>query len=341
MIYGSTPIGFDEMQIDVPVTLGDILKIQKTLPADAGIREELPEAKLLGKIVSAPLEYDPSVLVAIPRSKNRDQYGLSNDSFDGNDYWRCYECSTLTKYGMPVYCLMTIQYNSNSPFIVESKSLKLYLNSFNMTKQEFADPGHCVSSMIGRIQSDLEKILGIKPYVNSYDVASNNFKEFKDLQSIVDYSSIVSEGYSADRHILTPSYIIGHKTVNWKFEGFRSNCKITNQPDYATVLISAYDCKNGIDPISLVKYLTSFRSENHFHEECCELIFNDLNETFKPNFLNVTCSYTRRGGIDISPSRQTKRKQPSNSTGFENIYFDAKNGSIERFDVTPFRTIYQ
>ncbi len=331
-------LGIDELNTDVPYvgTLAESLMKARKPP----VVEELPEAKLLGKIVSAPLEYDPSVLVAIPRSKNRDQYGLTNESFDGNDYWRCYECSTITKYGMPVYFMMTIQYNSNSPFIVESKSLKLYLNSFNMTKQDFAEPKHCINSMVNRVQSDLEKILGVKPEVSTYDNISNDFSNFKDLEIIVDYSSIVSEGYNVDKHILSPSYLREHKTITWKFEGFRSNCKITNQPDYASVFISTYNCVDGIDPVSLVKYLTSFRNENHFHEECCELIFKDLNEVFKPASLFVTCSYTRRGGIDISPSRQTKKKIDT-LNNFQNIYYDAKGIVKEQFDVTPARTIYQ
>jgi 7-cyano-7-deazaguanine reductase len=323
---------------DNPETFAERLKkAQSPRKGDSEYKEQ-PEARLLGKIISIPIEYDPGILVAIPRSQNRDKHGMGSPSFDGNDYWRCYECSTLTLYGMPVYFMMTIQYDSNSPCIVESKSLKLYLNSFNMTKQEFSEPSKCITAMCDLVKFDLEAILGVKPEVSSYDYAGNDYSQYKDLQSIVDYSWIASEGYNVERDILKISYIREHKTVQWKFEGFRSNCRITNQPDYATVFISAHQCYNGIDPVSLVKYLTSFRNENHFHEECCELIFTHLNDTYNPCNLYVTCSYTRRGGIDISPTRFTKKPA---DTKLDYLTKGVSGTPDFKYTITPARTQYQ
>jgi len=297
---------------------------------------ELPEATLLGKKVAHPETYDPSILVAVPRSQNREQYAITDNDFDGSDYWRCYEFSTLTKYGIPVYSMLIIQYPSNSLNIVESKSLKLYLNSFNMTKQRSEETKIVLIEARDKIKEDLTKILGTeKIAVGFSDQEGFGFKDadYTNLHKIVDYSKITSEGYNVDKSILRPSYIKDHKNVKWKFDGFRSNCKITNQPDYATVFIDYYG-NEGIDPVSLIKYLTSFRNENHFHEECCELIFKDIQDRFNPQNLNIICNYTRRGGIDITPLRYTKREEALGGI----LWQDKKHVYFEH---TPGRTIYQ
>jgi len=278
------------------------------------VKEILPEATLLGKIVAAPKRYDPSILVAVPRSQNRELYGITNKDFDGNDLWRCYECSTITIFGMPVYFIMTIQYPSDSEFIVESKSLKLYLNSFNNTKSRHANKNDVIREYLKKVKEDLDNLLKTNTRVYSQSMTGLegviSMDEqlgagYKNLEDIVDYSLIASEGYTRREDLLKKNALREGKNSKFKFEGFRSNCKITNQPDYATVFIKI-NSYEGIDPVSLVKYLTSFRNENHFHEECCEIIFKDINSFFTPHNLSVTCCYTRRGGIDISPTRSIK-----------------------------------
>ena len=282
------------------------------------------EGTLLGKNVSAPSYYDPSVLVAVPRTVNRDQYGITNADFEGNDLWRCYECSTLTKNGMPVYFSLNIQYNSNSPFLVESKSLKLYLNSFNMHRSAFDTIIGTYRGYVASVIHDLKNILGVDVAVWSDDfeirLTYNKFDEYVKLQDLIDYSMISDGGYKVNKDLLKTSPLVFDKNNKYVFSGFRSNCKVTKQPDYATVYINI--TSGGLDPVSLVKYLTSYRNEEHLHEECCELIYKHLLEVYNPKELQVSCCYTRRGGIDITPSRYLKRQGfITNSTSYDEQYF--------------------
>ncbi len=282
------------------------------------------EGTLLGQRVSAPTTYTPEILVKVPRSENREQYNITNADFKGIDNWYCYECSALTATGAPIYFGMVISYPADSEYIVESKSLKLYLNSFNMERMAMTDPGNARCEFMDLVQADLTELLSTEVTVESFThedfvpgegfgyrckvKLENIVEEFTPLESLVDYSSIDigSEEFQENWRLLEYSNRFADRKFKISFSGFRSNCKVTHQPDYATVFIE-YAGDEGVDFESLMRYLTSFRNESHFHEECCEVIFKRLLTKFEPKLLWVRCNYTRRGGIDINPTRYISR----------------------------------
>lgn len=262
---------------------------------------------LLGKKVSGSENYDPSLLVAIPRFENRRQYKIENENlpFKGWDVWHAYEFSCLTNNGIPVTRLMKIKYSCDSEFIVESKSLKLYLNSFNMTRYGYTVE-NCLDICKKTIEQDLSKKLktevsisfidnnakrvdifsGFENIINSIDEKTLKIENFNEAPELLK----IYQTYKSDKHYLT-------------FDSLRSNCRVTHQPDFGDVFIY-YNSKKHIHEVSLFKYLCSFRSEFHFHEECCEMIYKRLFDLLdKDDELFVCALYTRRGGIDICPSR--------------------------------------
>ena len=254
-----------------------------------------------------PDEVDPSLLVGVPRVLNRTAYEINEDDlpFEGSDTWNCYEFSTLANNGFPVSGLLRVVYPSDSPNIVESKSLKLYLNSFNMMKNGDSIDA-ILSNIEGRIYEDLSKCLGteavdvclmfedgitrkpiegdfiqVERYVDPAKITFDQFNESPDTLQVVD-----SDGY--------PKL--------WRSAVLRSNCRVTNQPDWGDVYIAIKGEKT-VTPESLLQYIVSMRKENHFHEEICECIYKRLHDLVKPDELFVACLYTRRGGIDINPLR--------------------------------------
>jgi 7-cyano-7-deazaguanine reductase len=276
------------------------------------------EGTLLGQRVSAPEFYSPDILVMVPRSENREQYGITNDTFNGYDDWYAYECSCLTDYGIPVQFALQITYTSDSKYIVESKSLKLYLNSFNMERMgrtiELAKQNFIIKVLLdlqNRLGLPISKKFNNTIEVKELDVHTDLTHSYTNIYSIVDTYNVTCTEFNETPEVLkeNPEY----KTLQVYFDGYRSNCKITNQPDYATVFINI-SSNIGTDPSSLLKYLTSFRNESHFHEECCEAIFERLTYYYKPSKLLVRCNYTRRGGIDINPTRYSGSILPLGSS---------------------------
>lgn len=271
------------------------------------------EGKLLGQRVSAPKEYCPEILVRVPRSENRTIYGIQNDKlpFQGYDVWNAYEVSCLTEKGLPVFCQAKIVYPCNSEYIVESKSLKLYLNSFNMMK--YGRYGNEAKAIICKtIRQDLSALLECEVNVHLFDDELENedepiFTQYEHVSNHVVLDDIEFNEFNEAHHLLEIDPTT-KSSIYIKFPMLRSNCKITHQPDWGTAFIHIGAHYN-VNIETLAQYLVSFRGENHFHEECCEMIFKRLfdllsqcNETFE---LAVSCIYTRRGGIDICPTRYT------------------------------------
>lgn len=263
----------------------------------------------LGKKVSGSNIYDPTLLVAIPRSENRKQYDIENSNlpFEGFDIWHAYEFSTMTQNHIPVTRLLKIKYNCNSKYLVESKSLKLYLNSFNMScfGSNIKD---CLEICKNIIEKDLSQKLQTEVYINFLDNSTKTTKiydNFTNIMNYVDESSIKIEKFKeAPEVIEVKESQIEEQFIT--FDSLRSNCRVTHQPDFGDVFIY-YKSDKHITETSLLKYLTSFRSEYHFHEECCEMIFKRLYDMLgKDAELFVSAIYTRRGGIDICPLRYTK-----------------------------------
>lgn len=260
----------------------------------------------LGKKSNGSETYNPSLLVAVPRVENRKLYHIPSDNlpFEGWDVWHAYEFSCLTENGIPVTRLMKIKYNCNSNYIIESKSLKLYLNSFNMTR--FGSTiNDCLSICKKNIEKDLSEKLQTAVCVNFINDTERVeiFDNFKNIMDFVDEKTLKIEKFKEAPELIEAEQSDEIKSYYLKFDSLRSNCRVTHQPDFGDVFIY-YKSRKHIIEQSLVKYLCSFRSEYHFHEECCEMIYKRLFDLLdKDDELFVCALYTRRGGIDICPVR--------------------------------------
>ncbi len=270
--------------------------------------QKMIEGKVLGKQISHPREYSPEILVAVPRQLNRDQYNITGNDlpFVGFDAWHAYELGFLTENGLPVVGVLKLVYACDNEFLVESKSLKLYLNSFNMGKYG-VNRKDGIEKVLSVIKSDLSQLLKTDVNVSfhsSYNQNVFDFGQFELLEEGEFTDSIQFETYKE-----CPDFLISEKTE--RFNNYhlathllRSNCKITHQPDWGSAYIYI-KTKHEINKSGLLKYLVSIRDENHFHEEICEMLYKRLVDEFEPEELMVSCLYTRRGGIDICPVRAT------------------------------------
>ena len=268
----------------------------------------------LGKKSQGSENYNPSLLVAIPRCENRKQYNINDNSlpFDGFDVWHAYEFSALTQNGVPVTRLLKLKYDCRSEFLVESKSLKLYLNSFNMSNFG-ATVNECLEICKNIIEKDLEEKLQTKIDANFIENSAERkeiFKNFQNIMNFVDEKTLKVEKFKEAPELLETKETDEEKSYYLKFDSLRSNCRVTHQPDFGDLFLY-YKSKKHILENSLVKYLSSFRSEFHFHEECCEMIFKRLYDLLDSDDELFVCAlYTRRGGIDICPVRRSKNYKP-------------------------------
>ena len=268
----------------------------------------------LGKKSQGSENYNPSLLVAIPRCENRKQYNINDNSlpFDGFDVWHAYEFSALTQNGVPVTRLLKLKYDCRSEFLVESKSLKLYLNSFNMSNFG-ATVNECLEICKNIIEKDLEEKLQTKIDANFIENSAERkeiFKNFQNIMNFVDEKTLKVEKFKEAPELLETKETAEEKSYYLKFDSLRSNCRVTHQPDFGDLFLY-YKSKKHILENSLVKYLSSFRSEFHFHEECCEMIFKRLYDLLDSDDELFVCAlYTRRGGIDICPVRRSKNYKP-------------------------------
>ncbi|MCB1827857.1 MAG: NADPH-dependent 7-cyano-7-deazaguanine reductase QueF [Coxiellaceae bacterium] len=233
------------------------------------------------------------------RATKREEMAINPEAlpFHGVDIWNHYEVSWLNPKGKPNVATAEIRYECSTPFIVESKSLKLYFNSLN--NSEFATPEQIEKT----IQQDLEKIIGapvsvcITPLAQAYPTS---YRAQLDGESIDDLD-VSCHNYTVD----TSTLITTHEQVTETLTSdlLKSNCLVTNQPDWGSVQINYSG--NKIDRAGLLQYIVSFRNHNEFHEQCIERIFVDIMAHCHPTELTVYGRYTRRGGIDINPLRST------------------------------------
>lgn len=272
----------------------------------------------LGQTSEYKSTYDPSLLVREPRQSNRTHLGLDDDNlpFEGGDTWNAYEVSGLTNKGLPACGVGKIYYPCDGKYIVESKSLKLYFNSFNMTK--LGDTADEVRREIAkRASADLSKLLevdvDVKVFSNqemldakltpSDEWLHEVYTTLEDEYPLDDVEfSVYQETPELLEVIDNPEpdeYVSYHSAL------LKSNCRVTSQPDWGDVYIEFKGPKE-VDPVSLLKYIVSFRDECHFHEEICEALTKRLIDTLNPDELTVRCLYARRGGIDINPERRLK-----------------------------------
>jgi len=264
------------------------------------------EATVLGKQVDYPSAYSPEILVAVPRQLNRVQYDIDDHQlpFTGGDVWHAWEAGFMTNKGMPVCGVLKIIYPAASECIVESKSLKLYLNSFNMERLgETVNDG--IQHYVKTIRNDLEKLLKVPVQVNFFvqkpSHAPFDFHGFKVLEQMPGVENLMFENFVDSPQLLALSHDRPSE-IRVATHLLRSNCKITHQPDWGSAFIHMKS-EQTPDVMSILKYIVSFRNENHFHEEICEMLYKRLFDFYQPELLMVTCVYTRRGGIDICPIR--------------------------------------
>ncbi|QDP01708.1 NADPH-dependent 7-cyano-7-deazaguanine reductase QueF [Thalassotalea sp. PS06] len=260
------------------------------------------KALLLGKETEYKSDYDASLLQGVPRSLNRDSLAIDqvNLPFLGEDVWYGFELSWLNAKGLPQVAVAEFRFPCTSTNIVESKSFKLYLNSFNQTRFSSWD---MVKEKLGQ---DLSLVCDGQAIVNLFDVEHCPALQIASQQSYqrIDDQDIEITNYQFDRELLegaaNKDEIVSEQLVSHLL---KSNCLITNQPDWASLYI---DYRGGkIDQQKLLRYLISFRQHNEFHEQCVERIFVDLMEFCQCQELTVYARYTRRGGLDINPYRST------------------------------------
>jgi 7-cyano-7-deazaguanine reductase len=273
----------------------------------------VPEQSELGKASRYVDHYDASLLFPLPRADKRAELGLGEAMpFFGADIWTAYELSWLNARGKPQLALAHITVPCESPNIIESKSFKLYLNSFNNTvfadeqavlaclREDLAQalwrgasaPGSVGVRLLGPEWFDREPVHELDGLsLDRMDVECRRYTPAPDLLSVLPGDAPVSE-------VLVSNLL-------------KSNCLVTGQPDWGSVQISYTG--DAIAQEGLLQYLVSFRNHNEFHEQCVERIFMDIWTRCKPLKLTVYARYTRRGGLDINPFRTSHpQKLPAN-----------------------------
>jgi 7-cyano-7-deazaguanine reductase len=248
----------------------------------------------LGKKSAYPECYNPKLLFAIPRSEARKQ--LNHTLFAGTDHWRGYELSWLNTQRTPQAGILNLTLDAHTTNLIESKSLKLYLNSLNNTCFDHISQVHetILNDLNNQLQADVQL---------SIDSLHATQKTMPIPEQYLLLDHLPSQYYST----INPKCLMSQKqpqlTQTYVSNLFRSNCPITNQPDWATVFIY---CKGiDLDAESLHSYLLSYRNHQGFHEHCIEQIYCDILDHTQCSQLAVAAFFTRRGGLEINPLRHS------------------------------------
>jgi len=258
-----------------------------------------PADSPLGKAASYRDTYAPELLFPIARAQQRTEIGLHAGAtlpFMGADLWTAFEVSWLNPRGKPQLALAHITVPCESPNIVESKSFKLYLNSFNMSV--FNGP----ELVRERLMADLSQAVGVPVGVKLIPPDSFDREAVAELDGLsLDRLDIECSLYRPAPELLRCDRALAPVSETLSSRLLKSNCLVTGQPDWGSVQISYTG--HPIDQAGLLQYLVSFRQHNEFHEHCVERIFMDLWTRCRPSRLQVYARYTRRGGLDINPYR--------------------------------------
>lgn len=249
----------------------------------------------LGRPVDYPRNYDPTLLFPIPRAQGRARLGLRDDvlPFTGADRWHAYELGWLDARGKPVVATATITVPATSPHLVESKSLKLYLNSLNATRFDSVDVvRHRIADDLSQAADARVEVAFGLPAIDAHDTAIT-----------IDALELDCDTYDAPNPALLDAAGDEYVEEALRSDLLKSNCPVTGQPDWASVHIAYHGPR--IDRAGLLRYLVSFRDHAEFHEQCVERIFVDVLARCRPQILSVEARFTRRGGLDINPWRTT------------------------------------
>ena len=260
-----------------------------------------------------PTEYSPQTLYPIARSIGRDAIGWQDDKLAvGVDWWHAFEVSWLNLQGISQVAMARFSIPASAPYIVESKSLKLYLNSFNFT--EFAswdtvqqlvakDLSACVQAEVTvelfGLEDSQSRLLITQPEGVCIDSALTDSTDKVALVAHPD-ASLLNDNETDNSD--GTAEVGSHAPVTFYSNLLRSNCPVTNQPDWGTLSVTITS-QTPINHAAMLRYVLSFRQHNGFHEQCVEQIFADLSQHYEPSSLIVRAWYTRRGGIDINPCR--------------------------------------
>ena len=242
--------------------------------------------------------YSPDLIFPVNRENSRERIGNIQYKMKGLDIWNCYEFSGLDNTGKPFNHILKLGYDCYSESIVESKSLKLYLNSFNQTKINNID------EVLNTVQKDLMQRLKI----NTCSVVVDDVSPMYSSISSRCLDQVLCDEYEYEYNPQILKAIVKEnidQDIEYKFHTnhLKSNCRHSGLPDWGTVLIKYTPNKQLLDTQSLYKYIVSFRNHKEFHEECVERIMYDIIKYLDPKYLFVAAQYTRRGGIDINPIR--------------------------------------
>jgi 7-cyano-7-deazaguanine reductase len=258
----------------------------------------------LGKPVAYADQYDPGLLFPVARQGQRDLLGLKSDRlpFLGADLWTAYELGWLNLRGKPQIAMARFVVPCDSTHIVESKSFKLYLNSFNNSRFDDAD------QVRDRLRADLSAAIWSGSPVRAsvgVQLLTPDLFERESIQELdgllLDRLDIECDQYQPQPALLKAQFDEPPVTETLTSHLLKSNCLVTGQPDWGSVRISYHGPQ--IDQEGLLKYIISFRNHNEFHEHCVERIYMDIMAQCKPVQLSVYARYTRRGGLDINPWR--------------------------------------
>ncbi len=257
----------------------------------------LPNAPL-GQNVSYPDSYDAALLFPIDRSLNREKLGIPH-VWHGDDIWNAYEISWLNSKGKPIVGMARFSFPAASPRLIESKSFKLYLNSFNEERFAYA------TLVQQRMAADLSNAAGAPVTVEiDTDIRQQTFL-CEPMDGIcIDDADIEITATQPTPELLRCVAGAGVVTETLVSDLLKSNCPVTGQPDWGSVQIG-YTGKQ-IDRDALLEYIVSLRQHNEFHEHCVEQLYCDIWASCQPESLLVYARYTRRGGLDINPWRSSR-----------------------------------
>ena len=255
------------------------------------------ESSTLGQSVAYPSSYDAALLFPIPRTEARAKLGLDDAlPFVGVDLWNAFELSWLDPRGKPQVALAEFRVPATSPHLIESKSFKLYLNSFSQERVASTD------ALRATLISDLSAAAGAPVSVSLIAPTSPQAFPVSVLPGeLIDSVAIAIEHYGPPAPELLKADAAEHVEETLVSHLFRSNCPVTGQPDWASLQVAYAGPR--IDRAALLRYLVSFRTHSDFHEACVERIFLDLRARCAPLKLSVYARFTRRGGLDINPFR--------------------------------------
>ncbi len=266
---------------------------------------ELVNASPLGKVSEYQSEYNPKLLFSIPRKEKQQELGLDPENlpFVGSDVWFAYELSWLNTKGKPLAMVGRFELPCNSANLIESKSFKLYLNSFNQSQFDSVEVVEAL--MIKDLSAAAEAVVGVR-LMTIAEMEDFGFHHVEGVE--VDQFDISIDCYDYSPDLLKK--VEGQKEEVLISHLLKSNCPVTGQPDWGTVVVEYKG--QAIDHESFLRFICSFRGHQEFHEQCVERVFTEIQARFQMEELTVYAHYVRRGGLDINPWRSTNQPEQKN-----------------------------